>query len=88
MKSSLKLELLLGIALPEEYREFIDKSGYLVLGNISTEVYGYRPDFDVEKIPCVFAATKLNKEDYKLSNYELVISHTGFDDFIVVLDTL
>lgn len=88
MKTSSQLELILGISLPEDYRGFIDETGYLELGNISTEVYGYRPDFDIEKIPCVIAATKLNREDYKLKNHEIVISHTGFEDYIVVLDTI
>jgi len=88
MKTSSQLELILGISLPEDYREFIDKTGYLGLSNISTEVYGYRSDFDIEKIPCVIAATKLNREDYKLQNYEIVISHTGYEDYIVVLDTI
>lgn len=88
MKTSSQLELILGISLPEDYREFIDKTGYLELSNIGTEVYGYRPDFDIEKIPCVIAATKLNREDYKLRNQEVVISHTGFEDYIIVLDTI
>lgn len=88
MKISSQLELILGISLPEDYREFIDKTGYLELSNIGTEVYGYRPDFDIEKIPCVIAATKLNREDYKLQNHEIVISHTGYEDYIVVLDTI
>jgi hypothetical protein len=88
MKASSQLETLLGISLPEDYRGFIDKTGYLGLGNISTEVYGYQSDFDIEKIPCVIAATKLNKEDYKLKSHEIVISHTGFEDYIVVLDTI
>lgn len=88
MKASAQLELLLGVSLPEDYREFINKIGYLSLDNISTEIYGYKPDFDIEKLPCVVAATKLNKEDYRLQNYEIVISHTGFEDYIVVLDTV
>ena len=87
MKASSQLESLLGISLPKDYSEFIDKIGYLGLGNISTEVYGYQSDFDIEKIPCVIAATKLNREDYNLNNHEIVISHTGYEDYIVVLDT-
>ncbi len=88
MKTSSQLESLLGISLPEDYKEFIDSTGYLCLGNISTEVYGYKPDFDIEKLPCVIAATKLNKEDYNLQEHEIVVSHTGFEDYIVVLDTV
>lgn len=88
MKTSSQLESLLGITLPDDYREYIDKTGYLVLSNIGIEVYGYRPDFDIEKIPCVIAATKLNREDYKLQNHEIVISHTGYEDYIVVLDAI
>lgn len=88
MKASSQLESLLGFSIPEDYRDFIDKTGYLGLGNISMEIYGYRTDFDIEKIPCVIAATRLNKKDYKLTDHELVISHTGFEDLIVILDTV
>lgn len=87
-ESSSKVESLLGLSLPTDYRDFIDSSGYLCLGNIGTEIYGYRPNFDIKKIPCVIAATELYKEDYKLQNHEIVISHTGYEDYIVVLDTI
>lgn len=86
MKTSDRLELLLNIVLPDSYKDFIDKLGYLSLSKIGIEVYGYRPDFDIDKIPCVIAATKLNKEGYNLKENEIVISHTGFEDHIVVLD--
>ncbi len=86
MKPSDQLESLLGISLPGDYRKFIDESGYLSLGNISTEVYGFRPEFDVKKIPSVVAATNLNREDYELKHNEIVISHTGYEDHIVILD--
>lgn len=87
MKPSDQLESLLGISLPEDYRKFIDETGYLPLGNISTEVYGFRPEFDVKKIPSVIAATNLNSEDYELNHNEIVISHTGYEGHIVILDT-
>jgi len=85
---SLKLKELLGIFLPEDYKKFIDEIGYLSLGNISIEVYGYKPDFDINKIPCVVAATTQNKDDYNLKDHEIVISHTGFEDYIVILDCI
>jgi hypothetical protein len=87
MKTSSKLESLLKVALPVSYKNFIDNVGYLCLDAIGIEIYGYKPDFNIEKIPCVIAATKLNKRDYNLKENEIVLSHTGFEDYIVVLDT-
>jgi SMI1-KNR4 cell-wall len=87
MNASARLESLLGIPLPQDYKEFIDKQGYLSFSNISMEVYGYRLDFDIDKLPCVIAATKMSRGDYDLQTNQIVISHTGFEDFIVILDT-
>ena len=36
----------------------------------------------------MIGATLLYKHDYALSNENIVISHTGYDDFIVVLNTV
>ena len=76
----------LEINLPEEYIDFLNDTGYLCLSNNSIEVYGYQSGFDIKKIPCVIAATRLNKHAYKLDSFEIVISHTGFEDLITVLD--
>ncbi len=84
--ASLQLESELGFTLPKDYSEFIDQQGYLSLGNISAEIYGYKPSFDKEKLPCAIAATKLCRADYNLMDHDIVISHTGFEDFIIVLD--
>ena len=87
MKSSATVELKLNIRLPEDYKEFLDQTGYLLFNSTSKEIYGYKPGFDMEKIPCVIAATKLYKKDYDLKSSEIVISHTGYEDYIVSLDT-
>lgn len=86
-ESSSLVESLLSVALPSDYREFLDSTGYLCLTNIGIEVYGYKPHFDAEKIPCVIGATRLNKDAYGLTNSEIVISHTGFEELIAILDT-
>jgi hypothetical protein len=85
---STKLEALIGISLPEDYKQFIDKYGYLCLNNISREVYGYKLEYDINKIPCVIGATNLCKIEYKLDHHQLVISHTGYESNIVILDTI
>ncbi len=87
MKTSSELESLLGVNLPDDYKEFIDSTGYLALGNISTEVYGYELGWSIDKYPCVVATTKLNKEIYQLKDNEIVISEPGYDTFLTVLNT-
>lgn len=86
--SSSKLESLLGLDLPKDYKDFINTTGYLCFENIGIEVYGYKTNFDIKKIPCVIAATNLYKEEYRLLDSEIVISHTGFEELIVILDTV
>ncbi len=86
MQNSAQLEKLMGVRMPSDYKEFIDKTGYLCLNNLGIEVYGYMKDFDIEKIPCVVAATMLNKKAYALEDSEIVISHTGFEEMITILD--
>lgn len=86
MDVSSRLESLLGITLPQDYREFIDEQGYLIFSNIGMEVYGYSLDFDIDKLPCVIAATRMSQEDYSLKKNEIVISNTGYEDFLVILD--
>jgi hypothetical protein len=87
MNASSFIELQLNVILPEDYKVFLDKTGYLSLSNISQEVYGYKQGFDVEKLPCVIGATNKCKLDYSLNSEDIVLSHTGYRDRIVVLDT-
>jgi hypothetical protein len=72
--------------LPCDYAEFLDHTGYLHLSNLGIEVYGYKQDFDISKTPCVIATTNLNKQLYNLKSSDLVISHTGFEELITILD--
>jgi len=81
-----ELESIMGIRLPEDYKEFINDFGYKAFENISMEVYGYKPSFDIGKLPCVVAATRMSQEDYSLKKNEIVISNTGYEDFLVILD--
>jgi hypothetical protein len=76
----------LSISLPDDYAEFLNNTGYLFLTNLAIEVYGYQQGFDIQKIPCVIAARKLNNGLYNLSASEIVISHTGFEELIITLD--
>jgi hypothetical protein len=87
MKSSSFVELNLDVILPIDYKDFLDEIGYICLENISQEIYGYKKGFDIYNIPCVIAATKNNKKDYNLDSKEIVISHAGYQDRIVILDT-
>lgn len=87
MKVSSYIQLQLNVNLPEDYKEFLDKTGYLCLSSISLEIYGYKQGFDIEKLPCVIAATRNNKEDYPIDLKEIVISHAGYEDRIIILDT-
>lgn len=89
MNPSSELESLLGMNLPDDYKEFIDSTGYLALGNISTEVYGYKLGWGLgeAKYPCVIATTKMNKDSHPLKDYEIVISEPGYDTFLTVLNT-
>lgn len=87
MKSSEIVSTQLSTTLPNDYAEFLDITGYLPLANLGIEVYGYQKGFDIQKIPCVVAATRLNQDMYKLGRSEIVISHTGFEELLTVLDT-
>ena len=49
---------------------------------------GYTETFsDINKIPCVIGATKLYKDGHQLPKGHIVIGHTGFESYIIVLDT-
>jgi len=74
------------VKLPEDYRDFIDTHGYLCLENLGLEIYGHQSSFCMTKIPSVVAATRLYCKDYDLEKKYIVISHTGFEDYIIILD--
>lgn len=76
----------LGFNLPDDYSEFLNSLGYLYLNNLGIEVYGHKAGFDIQKIPSILAATDLNKRAYQLHASEIVISHTGYEDLITVLN--
>lgn len=79
VESELKLKL------HEEYLKFIDTHGDCCVD--SYEIYGYSPEYkDINKLPCVIGATRMYKDSYSLNSHEIVISHSGFEDIIVVLD--
>jgi len=81
------IEKKLHVKLPLDYAEFISNQGYMTLRG--QEIYGYDETFvDINKIPCVIGATFLYRKDYKLPDHIIVISHTGFEDVIVCLDTV
>lgn len=86
MKPSQLVAMQLSTNLPKDYMEFLDNTGYKYIDKLGIEIYGYQQGFDIEKIPCVIAATNLNKDAYKLSPSEIVISHTGFEEIITILD--
>lgn len=74
--------------LPNDYKDFLDNKGYLYLDKLGLEIYGFKQGFDIEKIPSVIAATTINREGYKLKESELVISHTGFEEIVTILDCI
>lgn len=76
----------LNIKLPEDYSNFIDRYGYLCLDNLGLEIYGHQNNFCMTKIPSVVAATKLYCKDYGLEKKYIVISHSGFEDYLIILD--
>ena len=80
------VEEALGVRLPEDYADFLVSKGMHESGGI--EVYGYNESIkDVNRIPCVIGATRLYREDYQLSPDDIVISHSGVEDEIIVLVT-
>jgi hypothetical protein len=81
------VESKLNIKLSDQYVEFLDNFGdYEYQGG---EIYGYSSEYIfIDKIPCVIGATRLYKDSHHLKDSEIAISHSGFEDVIVVLDNL
>lgn len=78
------IESNLNIKLPEEYKHFIINKGLI---SDSFEVYGYIENIDINKIPCVIAATTLYKRDYKnIDDNELVIAFDDYENNPITLD--
>lgn len=87
--ASTKLESILNLKLPLDYKQFIDETGYMSFDNISIEVYGYKLGWELgtPKYPCVIATTQLNRDSHPLKDDEIVISEPGYDTFLTVLNT-
>jgi len=80
-----KVEKALGVELPRDYADFLEREGIGQRGE--TEIYGYREDVtDLGKIPCVVGATRLYGATRELPPRFLVVAHTGFEDVVAVLD--
>ena len=76
----------LKVKLPSDYATFLSTFGDYEMEGF--EIYGYNEAYqDINKIPCVIGATKLYAQDYNLDLHQIVIAHSGFEDFIVILDT-
>jgi len=76
----------LQVSLPEDYARFLEEYGDFEKDGI--EIYGYTEEYiDINKIPCVIGATNLYRELLNLSKNEIVLSYTGFEDYIIILDT-
>jgi hypothetical protein len=80
------VESKLNVILPIEYSEFLDNFGdYEVDG---MEIYGYTEDYiDITQVPCVIGATRIYRDGYSLKSYEIVISYTGYEENIIILNT-
>ena len=75
----------LNVILPNDYKKFINTDGYF--SSYGVEVYGYKHGWKNNAIPSVIFATNSYKKDYKLSKDEIVISHSGYEDHIIILNT-
>ena len=81
------IEQSLGVKLPLEYAAFISEKGFDEVNTM--EIYGYIEDMsDVNKIPCVIGATRLYRTLYDLADHEIVLAATGYEDILVILDTV
>ena len=81
------VEKRLNIKLPKQYAKFLEEFGDFEGDGF--EIYGYSEEYlEPDKIPCVIGATKLYRDDYKLSADELVIAHSGYEDYVFTLDSV
>jgi hypothetical protein len=76
----------LGVVLPEQYVDFLNKYG--IYDDSSLEVYGVTENMlSHDGIPSVIGATRIYRKHEALPKRFLVIHHTGIEDEIVCLDT-
>jgi len=84
MNNGIKLEKLLNKKLPMEYKKFLDSQG--LISENGKEVYGFSPNLDINKIPCVIGATNLYKKIYNLKDNELVVSFDELENSPILLN--
>lgn len=76
----------LGVKVPPQYEEFLDRYG--IYDPPGIEVYGISDTLlRYDGIPCVIGATKLYRQVHDLPDSFLVIHHTGEEDETICLDT-
>ncbi len=77
----------LNVQLPDDYALFLNQYGDFQYEGL--EIYGYTEKYtDINIIPCVIGATKIYRKDYNLDSKFIVISYTGIEDILVILDTI
>jgi hypothetical protein len=80
-----KIEAALDVVFPGEYALFIEKTGYCEIHGL--EIYGYLETMiHPDRIPCVIGVTKRHRME-GLAHRFIVLSHTGFEDRVILLDT-
>jgi len=76
----------LGVRVPEEYANFLEKHGIYHAPGI--EVYGINESLShYDGIPCVIGATRNARKHEGLPHRFLVIEHLGIEDVMTCLDT-
>jgi hypothetical protein len=76
----------LGVGLPTDYIEFLNKYG--IYEDDGIEIYGIDDEVkDINKIPCVIGATKTFRTESNLPHHYIAIQHTGYEDELICLDT-
>jgi len=82
----IRIEQALGVRLPQDYARFVIKRGVCQVGDI--EVYAWDERIQNEDaIPCVIGATRRLRQEGTLQPGDIVIAHTGYEDFVLALDT-
>jgi len=79
------VELNLGVKLPFDYADFLNKKGMMEIDGL--EIFGYCECIqDIEKIPCVIGATRLYRPLYQLEDHHIVLGASGYEEILFVLD--
>jgi hypothetical protein len=80
------VEKALGVKIPEQYRDFLEKYG--IYNDIGVEVYGITENLTrFTGVPCVIGATESLRRDYDLPIRFLALEYTGLEDEHICLDT-